>query len=141
HRARVRATGAVRRPSAPGAHARADLRARLGRLGRSQRRRHLRRPSAREARPRAVHDRVGRRLPLRPAGAMRSLRTWLALGLALALAATAAAAAGGYLATRAWQAHRQHARLAAVKRLLDTGTVDAHGLDQQLSPQGVEAML
>jgi signal transduction histidine kinase len=68
---------------------------------------------------------------------MRSLRTWLALGLLLALAAPAAAGAGGYLAARAWQAHRLHARLAAVERQLGSGTVDA----RRLSREGVEAML
>ena len=72
---------------------------------------------------------------------MRSLRTWLALGLVLTLAATAAAAAGGYLAAQAWQSHRMDARLAAVKRLLGTSTLDPRGLSRQLSRQGVEAML
>jgi signal transduction histidine kinase len=72
---------------------------------------------------------------------MRSLRTWLALGLVLALAVPAAAAAGGYLAVRAWQTHDRDARLTAVKRLLASGTLDARDLEQQLSRQGVEASL
>jgi signal transduction histidine kinase len=72
---------------------------------------------------------------------MRSLRTWLALGLVLALAAPAAAAAGGYLAAQAWRAHREDARLAAVKRLLATGPVDTVALGKELSRQGVEALL
>jgi signal transduction histidine kinase len=71
---------------------------------------------------------------------MRSLRTWLALGLLLALGATAAAAAGGYLAARAWQTHQRDDRLAAVKRLL-ASTVDADELSRRLSARGVEAML
>jgi signal transduction histidine kinase len=66
---------------------------------------------------------------------------WLALGLVLTLAATAAAAAGGYLAARTWQAHSQDARLTTVKRLLGNGTLDVGDLAQQLSRQGVEAML
>jgi signal transduction histidine kinase len=72
---------------------------------------------------------------------MRSLRTWLALGLVLALAAPAAAAAGGYLATRAWQTHRQDGRLAAADRLLRTATGDGRPLERQLSREGVEAAL
>ena len=62
---------------------------------------------------------------------MRSLRTWLALGLMLALGATAAAAAGGYLAARAWQTHDNDARLAAGQRLLATGPLDARGRARQ----------
>ena len=72
---------------------------------------------------------------------MRSLRTWLALGLVLALATTAAAAAAGYLTARTWQSHQRDARLAAVKRLLGTGAADASGLSRGLSARGVEAML
>jgi signal transduction histidine kinase len=72
---------------------------------------------------------------------MRSLRTWLALGLVLALVTPAAAAAGGYLAARAWQAHHHEARLAAVKRLLDDPTADPRALARQISRQGVEAIL
>lgn len=70
---------------------------------------------------------------------MRSLRTWLALGLLLALATTSAAAAAGYFTTRAWQSHRRDARIAAVKRLLSTA--DASEVTRRLSAQGVEAML
>jgi signal transduction histidine kinase len=72
---------------------------------------------------------------------MRSLRTWLALGLVLALAAPVAAATGGYLTARAWQAHRNDGRLATAKRLLATPTVDARALAKELSGQGVEALL
>jgi signal transduction histidine kinase len=68
---------------------------------------------------------------------VRSLRTWLALGLVLALAAPAAAGIGGYLAARAWQTHRQEARLAAAERLLARSPDDL----RRLSALGVEAAL
>jgi signal transduction histidine kinase len=72
---------------------------------------------------------------------MRSLRTWLALGLVLALGATAIAGVGGYLTTRAWQTHRRDARLTAVKQILRAADPDPRDLAQQLSRQGVEATL
>jgi signal transduction histidine kinase len=72
---------------------------------------------------------------------MRSLRTWLALGLLLALAAPAAAATGGYLAARAWQAHRQDSALAAVKRLLADAPADTRGVGKEISARGIEAVL
>jgi signal transduction histidine kinase len=72
---------------------------------------------------------------------VRSLRTWLALGLVLALAAPAGAAAGGYLAARAWQSHRRDARVAAAERLLTRATPATPGLGKRLAALGVEAML
>jgi signal transduction histidine kinase len=68
---------------------------------------------------------------------VRSLRTWLALGLVLALAAPAAAGIGGYLTARAWQAHRLQARLAAAERQLARAPEDL----RRLSALGVEAAL
>jgi signal transduction histidine kinase len=71
---------------------------------------------------------------------MRSLRTWLALGLVLALAAPAGAAAGAYAAARAWQGHRRQARVAAAERLLARAAT-TKDLGQRLSALGVEAAL
>ncbi len=70
---------------------------------------------------------------------MRSLRTWLALGLVVALAAPAGAALGAYAAAQAWQAHRRDARVAAAERLL--GDPRTPGLGKRLTALGVEAML
>ncbi len=71
---------------------------------------------------------------------MRSLRTWLALGLVLALAAPAAAAAGAYAVAHVWQAHRQHVRVAAAERLLRTAA-GTPGLGKRMTALGVEAIL
>jgi signal transduction histidine kinase len=70
---------------------------------------------------------------------VRSLRTWLALGLVLALAAPAGAAIGAYAAARAWQAQRREARVAAAERLLRDPT--AQGVGKRLTGLGVEAIL
>jgi len=72
---------------------------------------------------------------------VRSLRTWLALGLVLALALPAAAGAAAWLATGAWQANRREERLAKVKRLLADSSVDRPGLAAGLVGLGVEAQL
>ena len=72
---------------------------------------------------------------------MRSLRTWLALGLALAITLPAAAGAAGWLAASGWQARRDEARQLAAKRLLETATVDTPGLGKRLGALGLEAEL
>ena len=72
---------------------------------------------------------------------MRSLRTWLALGLVLAIALPAATGALGWLAASRWQSHRDESRRAAAERLLENATVDTPGLAAELSRLGVEAQL
>jgi methyl-accepting chemotaxis protein len=71
---------------------------------------------------------------------VRSLRTWLALGLVLALAAPAGAALGAYAAAAAWQAHHRDAHIAAAERLLreEAGTP---GLAKRLAAVGAQAIL
>ena len=72
---------------------------------------------------------------------MRSLRTWLALGLVLAMALPATTGALGWLAATRWQAQRDESRQAQAKRLLANATVDTPGLASALSRLGVEAQL
>ena len=67
----------------------------VGLVGRPARGPGLRAPAAREARAGADRDGVGRRLPVR--SAVRSLRTWLALGLAAAIVAARAAGLGAWV--------------------------------------------
>jgi signal transduction histidine kinase len=72
---------------------------------------------------------------------VRSLRTWLALGLVLAMALPAATGALGWLAASRWQAQRDESRQAQAKHLLANATVDTPGLASALSRLGVEAQL
>ena len=72
---------------------------------------------------------------------MRSLRTWLALGLVLAIALPAAAASAAWLAVGAWDAHRDEERQKAAKTLLGSASVDTPGLAKRLSALGLEADL
>jgi signal transduction histidine kinase len=72
---------------------------------------------------------------------MRSLRTWLALGLVLAMALPAATGALGWLAASRWQAHRDESRQAQAKQLLANATIDTPGLASALSRLGLEAQL
>jgi signal transduction histidine kinase len=72
---------------------------------------------------------------------MRSLRTWLALGLVLAIALPAAAGAAAWLAAGEWQAQRRDDRLARAQRLLEHASIDTPGLAGRLSALGVEAQL
>jgi signal transduction histidine kinase len=72
---------------------------------------------------------------------VRSLRTWLALGLVLAIALPTAAAAAAWLAASAWQSHRARQRSAAAARLVKTTTLDAPELAARLARLGVEAEL
>ncbi len=72
---------------------------------------------------------------------MRSLRTWLALGLVLAIALPAATGALGWIAASGWQAHADQTRQIAAKRLLGTASIDTPGLADRLSALGLEAEL
>ncbi len=72
---------------------------------------------------------------------MRSLRTWLALGLVLAMALPAATGALGWVAASRWQAHRDESRQAQAKQLLANATIDTPGLASALSRLGIEAQL
>jgi signal transduction histidine kinase len=72
---------------------------------------------------------------------VRSLRTWLALGLVLAIALPAAAGTAAWLGAGAWDARRDETRQVAAKRLLETATVDTPGLADRLSALGLEADL
>jgi len=72
---------------------------------------------------------------------MRSLRTWLALGLVLAIALPGAAATAAWLATGAWDAHRDETRQVAAKRLLENASAGTPGLAKRLSALGLEAEL
>jgi len=72
---------------------------------------------------------------------MRSLRTWLALGLVLAIALPAAAATAAWLAVGAWNAHRDEMRQKQAKSLLEYASVDTPGLAKRLSALGLEADL
>ncbi len=74
------------------------------------------RRAPREARARADHHGLGRRLPVR--SAMRSLRTWLALGLVAAIVAPAAAGLGAWVLAGDWQTARENDRLAQATDVL-----------------------
>src|SRR5512133_1388685 len=154
HGARVRAAEAVRHPSAPGAQPRADLRARVGLVGRPQRRLGVRAQAARQARgrsppPPAAGDRVGRRLSLRPAGGLMrrplSLHVWLAFALALAMAFPALAGLAAWAVAGSWQAGREAHRQDQAVAVLRTARLDtrAHrdAVLHGLAALGVEAQL
>src|SRR4051812_44168557 len=64
---------------------------------------------------------------------MRSLRTWLALGLTAAIVVPAAVGIGAWLLTSAWQTGRQQARIEAATRQLASARLD--------TPEGQEALL
>jgi len=76
---------------------------------------------------------------------MRSLRTWLALGLVAAIVAPAAAALGVWVLAGDWQAGRRQARVEAATRLVASAALDTpagqKALIGQLTRLGVEAEL
>ena len=72
---------------------------------------------------------------------MRSLRTWLALGLLVGVVVPAGVGVGAWVAAGAWQTHRELARRDAALRLVATTAPDDPALPARLTALGVEAEL
>jgi signal transduction histidine kinase len=72
---------------------------------------------------------------------VRSLRTWLAVGLVLGILVPLCFGALGWVVAGSWQTQRQLARRDAATKLLASASLDDPGLADRLSALGVEAEL
>ena len=76
---------------------------------------------------------------------MRSLRTWLSLGLVAAIVAPVTAGAGTWLAAREWQTEREYARARQAVQLVASSPLDTdadrRALSAGLTRLGVEAQI